>query len=394
MSTKELAFAASTIWVVLAAILVLFMQAGFAFLEAGLTRMKNVGHIAAKNVLILGVVSIVYYLVGFGIAFGDDQCVLAVVSRIADVEAALREAGCQSWKTLTHDDGVPDGWVLLRDVVPTLPVLSTPTADILNTLRPAADFEIAFEGGIRLDYSNWLEGNPPTIRLYGHATNMGMPLIDAKSALFEECAGGKRLTAPGWDTVGEHQVWCSGITRSYSVVTRTADPDFWRAYAFSAFDSGRSTREIVICGPLVREVASAALDQNVPSRLCAAPASNPVILGENPGEILFLPKWNAATNSQRLGSPPFEAVWAVPSLPLLCDKGTHRIKFIGDRNAAPSLVRQFRNARERNALIGRWCVHVMDLGRKGVPVESDDPDIIERWRRCRTQARDVWRSRR
>ena len=46
--------AASTIWVVLAAILVIFMQAGFAFLEAGLTRMKNVGHIAAKNVLILG----------------------------------------------------------------------------------------------------------------------------------------------------------------------------------------------------------------------------------------------------------------------------------------------------------------------------------------------------
>ena len=56
MTTKELAFAASTIWVVIAAILVLFMQAGFAFLEAGLTRMKNVGHIAAKNVLILAIV--------------------------------------------------------------------------------------------------------------------------------------------------------------------------------------------------------------------------------------------------------------------------------------------------------------------------------------------------
>ena len=44
----------------------MFMQAGFAFLEAGLTRMKNVGHIAAKNVLILALASIVYYLVGFG----------------------------------------------------------------------------------------------------------------------------------------------------------------------------------------------------------------------------------------------------------------------------------------------------------------------------------------
>ena len=55
----------------IAAVLVIFMQAGFAFLEAGLTRMKNVGHIAAKNVLILAIASIVYYLVGFGIAFGD-----------------------------------------------------------------------------------------------------------------------------------------------------------------------------------------------------------------------------------------------------------------------------------------------------------------------------------
>ena len=71
MTLKEVGFAASTIWVILAAILVIFMQAGFAFLEAGLTRMKNVGHIAAKNVLILAIASIVYYCVGFGIAFGD-----------------------------------------------------------------------------------------------------------------------------------------------------------------------------------------------------------------------------------------------------------------------------------------------------------------------------------
>ena len=71
MTTKELAIASSTIWVVLAAILVMFMQAGFAFLEAGLTRMKNVGHIAAKNVLVLAIASLVYYVVGFGIAFGD-----------------------------------------------------------------------------------------------------------------------------------------------------------------------------------------------------------------------------------------------------------------------------------------------------------------------------------
>ena len=71
MKTSELLIAVNTVWVVLAAVLVMFMQAGFAFLEAGLTRMKNAAHIAGKNVLIFGVCSIVYWAVGFGIAFGD-----------------------------------------------------------------------------------------------------------------------------------------------------------------------------------------------------------------------------------------------------------------------------------------------------------------------------------
>src|SRR6184192_1751058 len=71
MSNADLLIAANTIWVVVAAVLVMFMQAGFAFLEAGLTRMKNAAHIAGKNVLIFGVCSLVYWAVGFGIAFGD-----------------------------------------------------------------------------------------------------------------------------------------------------------------------------------------------------------------------------------------------------------------------------------------------------------------------------------
>jgi Amt family ammonium transporter len=71
IKNRDLLIAASTIWVVVTAVLVMFMQAGFAFLEAGLTRMKNAGHIAGKNVLIFGICSIVYWAVGFGIAFGD-----------------------------------------------------------------------------------------------------------------------------------------------------------------------------------------------------------------------------------------------------------------------------------------------------------------------------------
>src|SRR5207237_623444 len=76
IANKDLLIAASTIWVVITAVLVMFMQAGFAFLEAGLTRMKNAGHIAGKNVLIFGICSIVYWGIGFAFAFGDGNVLL------------------------------------------------------------------------------------------------------------------------------------------------------------------------------------------------------------------------------------------------------------------------------------------------------------------------------
>src|SRR2546430_10660228 len=81
MGNKDLLIAANTVWVVIAAILVMFMQAGFAFLEAGLTRMKNAAHIAGKNVLIFAVCSIVYWAVGFGIAFGDGNAIVGTRDR-------------------------------------------------------------------------------------------------------------------------------------------------------------------------------------------------------------------------------------------------------------------------------------------------------------------------
>src|SRR3954462_14827070 len=71
MSKHDLLVGMSTIWVVVAAVFVMFMQAGFAFLEAGLTRMKNAAHIAGKNVLIFALCSLVYWAVGYAIAFGD-----------------------------------------------------------------------------------------------------------------------------------------------------------------------------------------------------------------------------------------------------------------------------------------------------------------------------------
>jgi len=89
VSKHDLLIAASTIWVVVTAVLVMFMQAGFAFLEAGLTRMKNAGHIAGKNVLIFAVASLVYWAVGFGIAFGDGNALVGTAGFFPSVNELI-----------------------------------------------------------------------------------------------------------------------------------------------------------------------------------------------------------------------------------------------------------------------------------------------------------------
>lgn len=62
--------AIDTIWVLLAAVLVFFMQAGFAMVETGFTRAKNAGHIVLKNLMDFAIGSVVFYIVGFGIMYG------------------------------------------------------------------------------------------------------------------------------------------------------------------------------------------------------------------------------------------------------------------------------------------------------------------------------------
>ena len=60
----------NTIWVLLGAALVFFMQAGFSMCEAGFTRAKNTGNILMKNLMDFSIGTPCFWLVGFGIMFG------------------------------------------------------------------------------------------------------------------------------------------------------------------------------------------------------------------------------------------------------------------------------------------------------------------------------------
>jgi Amt family ammonium transporter len=64
--------ALNTIWVIIAAAMVLFMEGGFSLLEAGLVRTKNAVNVTMKIFVDLTVGVLTFFLIGFGIMFGKD----------------------------------------------------------------------------------------------------------------------------------------------------------------------------------------------------------------------------------------------------------------------------------------------------------------------------------
>jgi Amt family ammonium transporter len=62
--------ALNIVWTMMAAFLVMFMQAGFALVESGLTRAKNVAHTMAMNFLVYSIGILGYWAVGFGLQMG------------------------------------------------------------------------------------------------------------------------------------------------------------------------------------------------------------------------------------------------------------------------------------------------------------------------------------
>lgn len=64
--------ALDTIWTLLGATLVFFMQAGFAMVETGFTRAKNAGNIIMKNLMDFAIGTVVFWFIGFGLMFAGN----------------------------------------------------------------------------------------------------------------------------------------------------------------------------------------------------------------------------------------------------------------------------------------------------------------------------------
>lgn len=83
----------NTMWTLIGAALVFFMQAGFAMVETGFTRSKNAGNIIMKNLMDFSIGTPLYWLVGFGIMFGTQSAVFGGIDLFTrgDYSAILPE---------------------------------------------------------------------------------------------------------------------------------------------------------------------------------------------------------------------------------------------------------------------------------------------------------------
>jgi Amt family ammonium transporter len=71
-------FLLNSLWVMVGAVLVILMIGGFILLETGSTRMKNAGHIAGKTILTFSIGSVIFWAVGYGLAFGKGNALIGL----------------------------------------------------------------------------------------------------------------------------------------------------------------------------------------------------------------------------------------------------------------------------------------------------------------------------
>ncbi len=69
---SEFAVSIDTIWILVAAVLVMFMQPGFALVEAGFTRSKNTANILMKNLMDFSIGSLIFWFMGYTLMYGED----------------------------------------------------------------------------------------------------------------------------------------------------------------------------------------------------------------------------------------------------------------------------------------------------------------------------------
>src|SRR5215207_6381402 len=109
-TAEELTVALDTVWVVLTAALVFFMNLGFALVESGFCRAKNTVNILSKNFIVFAISCLAFYLFGWGLMFGNGSGLIGweglFMMGSADSSPATGDAYMGAYKAIAWT-GVP-----------------------------------------------------------------------------------------------------------------------------------------------------------------------------------------------------------------------------------------------------------------------------------------------
>ena len=109
-TAEELTVALDTIWVLVTASLVFFMNLGFALVESGFCRAKNTVNILSKNFIVFAISCLAFYLFGWGIMFGNGSGLMGVEGLFAiggaDNSPATGDAYTGAYKAIAWT-GIP-----------------------------------------------------------------------------------------------------------------------------------------------------------------------------------------------------------------------------------------------------------------------------------------------
>ena len=328
------------------------------------------------------------------LTLGAEHIVLCTVSRLPEVRAAIAIAGSAEPTLLNSDSGIPNGWCGLRGVAPRNPIAPSPEGDILDALRPLAEVTIALEGGIRIERQTWLCGFPPSIRLRGDTSTIGAVTIDNQVAAIGQDGG---YVIPGWDSLGEHAIWCTSDSRKYAIRSGAEEWESWNAYTWSLgeSDAGDVVSRPAVCGVLVRPPKTA----RAGGKGIVVPASNPVLIGAVPGEIAFCTPRSDVRAGLCIGFPWFKPVWALPGDASHCDKRSSRVLLVGSplpvteekEEVVPQDAVRRRQARQGARA---WSNAILTSGRKGLETVPAKSEVANLWKTYKRFAKARWRGRR
>lgn len=303
---------------------------------------------------------------------GEEHIVLCTEEIEETVRRAIVEAGCTDAVMLDGNQGVPNGWLLFKNVRPITALPHNPADGIINILRPVHDIEIELRGGIRIQHLKWLHNHPPQVRLRGQHDNLEV-VIDQQVAIQDE---NRNYTVPGWDAQGVHRAYCGGATASYELIDPPCEWDLFPAFTYKT--TAHPLCQTHVCGPLVSTELknTVLLERN----------GNTYLLGPVPGQVAF------ATPAPNLRVPAFIAaadfpiIWAVPSSPLLANKETSTIQLFHHH-----LPETHKELSKPNGAVRLWAALIMEASYKRLLIEPATDDTKTLWLKYKSIARHIKR---